>query len=296
MRGRRGWPDAHGSGAHGQAREEFLLDRGFQVFNTSYPQVQRRLDLRALQLSPFTPGMLLHTGAGRLRFADPSRRPGDQGDLFRGRLAGPGGLAALATLSARDMLLPARLLRHGPDQSTLAALATARIPGDLVELMFRPFLAGVFLEDQLETSGRFFHLVWRSMLRGTLCLPRRGIQAVPGQLAAALPPGTVRLETPVRALTDHGVLLAGGARTPRRRGGGGYRGRRRRGPAAGADRPGHAHRHHRVSRGPGQPAGRADPAGRHRGRDPQHLRPDRRQPGLRHRPRARLHLGAGWRG
>jgi phytoene dehydrogenase-like protein len=192
----------------------FRLDRGFQVFNTSYPQVQRRLDLRALQLSAFTPGMLLHTAAGPVRFADPTRRPGHQGDLVGGRLAGPGGLAALAALSARDMLLPARLLKRAPDQSTLAALASARIPGELVELLFRPFLAGVFLEDQLETSGRFFHLVWRSMLRGTLCLPRRGIQAVPEQLAAALPPGTVRLETPVRTLTDQGVLLAGGGELP----------------------------------------------------------------------------------
>jgi|HubBroStandDraft_6_1064221.scaffolds.fasta_scaffold29722_4 phytoene dehydrogenase-like protein len=195
-------------------RDRFLLDRGFQVFNTSYPQVQRRLDLRALQLSPFTPGMLLHTRTGRLRFADPTRRPGGQGDLIRGHLAGPGGLAALAALSARDMLLPARLVSRGPDQSTLATLASARIPGELVELLFRPFLAGVFLEDQLETSGRFFHLVWRSMLRGTLCLPRRGIQAVPEQLAAALPPGTVQLETLVRTLTGQGVLLADGRELP----------------------------------------------------------------------------------
>ena len=176
--------DAVGGRMRTDRRDGFLLDRGFQVFNTSYPQVQRRLDLRALQLSPFTPGMLLHTGAGLLRFADPTRRPADQGDLVHGRLAGPGGLAALATLAA------------------------ARIPGDLTELLFRPFLAGVFLEDQLETSGRFFHLVWRSMLRGTLCLPRRGVQAVPEQLAAALPPGTVQLETPVRSLTGTGVLLA----------------------------------------------------------------------------------------
>ena len=196
------------------SRDGFLLDRGFQVFNTSYPQVQRRVDLRALQLSPFTPGMLLHTGAGRLRFTDPTRRPADQGDLLRGRLSGPGGLAALAALSARDMLLPARLLTRAPDRSTLAALAGARIPGELIERMFRPFLAGVFLEDQLETSGRFFHLVWRSMLRGTLCLPRHGIQAVPEQLAAGLPPGTVRLETPVRALTGPGVLLADGRELP----------------------------------------------------------------------------------
>ena len=206
--------DAVGGRMRTDRRDGFLLDRGFQVFNTSYPQVQRRVDLRALQLSPFTPGMLLHTGAGRLRFADPTRRPADQGDLVRGRLAGPGGLAALAALSARDMLLPARLLTRAPDHSTLAALAGARIPGELIERMFRPFLAGVFLEDQLETSGRFFHLVWRSMLRGTVGLPRHGIQAVPEQLAAGLPPGTVRLETPVRTLTGPGVLLADGRELP----------------------------------------------------------------------------------
>ena len=112
------------------------------------------------------------------------------------------------------MLLPARILKRSRDQSTLATLASERISGELVERLFRPFLAGVFLEDQLETSGRFFHLVWRSMLRGTLCLPRRGIQAVPEQLAGTLPPGTVRLETPVRALTGDGVLLADGRELP----------------------------------------------------------------------------------
>ena len=49
------------------------------------------------------------------------------------------------------------------------------------------------------------------MLRGSLCLPRRGIQAVPEQLAAALPPGSIRLETPVQELTDDGVLLTDGS-------------------------------------------------------------------------------------
>jgi len=78
-----------------------------------------------------------------VRFADPTRRPGQTSEVLRGRLAGPRNMAALGVLSARDMLLPARL-------------------------------------------------VWRSMLRGTLCLPRRCIQAVPEQLAGALPPGTVR--------------------------------------------------------------------------------------------------------
>jgi len=81
------------------------------------------------------------------------------------------------------MVGPVSRIKHGRDQSTLAALRRAGISGALIDQMFRPFLAGVFLEDELETSSRFFHLVWRSMLRGTLCLPRHGIQAVPEQLA-----------------------------------------------------------------------------------------------------------------
>jgi phytoene dehydrogenase-like protein len=203
--------DAVGGRMRTDRQAGFLLDRGFQVFNTSYPQVKRRMDLRALQLRAFTPGMLLHTSRGRVRFTDPTRQPRQAADILTGRLAGPRDLAALTLLTARDMFGPVSRIKRGRDQSTLAALRRAGISGALIDQMFRPFLAGVFLEDELETSSRFFHLVWRSMLRGTLCLPRHGIQAVPEQLAAALPPGTIRLETPVSQLTGEGVLLGDGS-------------------------------------------------------------------------------------
>ena len=206
--------DAVGGRMRTDRQAGFLLDRGFQVFNTSYPQVKRRMDLRALQLRAFTPGMLLHTSRGRVRFTDPTRQPRQAADILTGRLAGPRDLAALTLLTARDMFGPVSRIKRGRDQSTLAALRRAGISGALIDQMFRPFLAGVFLEDELETSSRFFHLVWRSMLRGTLCLPRHGIQAVPEQLAAALPPGTIRLETPVSQLTGEGVLLGDGSERP----------------------------------------------------------------------------------
>ena len=206
--------DAVGGRMRTDRQAGFLLDRGFQVFNTSYPQVKRRMDLRALQLRAFTPGMLLHTSRGRVRFTDPTRQPRQAADILTGRLAGPRDLAALTLLTARDMFGPVSRIKRGRDQSTLAALRRAGISGALIDQMLRPFLAGVFLEDELETSSRFFHLVWRSMLRGTLCLPRHGIQAVPEQLAAALPPGTIRLETPVSQLTGEGVLLGDGSERP----------------------------------------------------------------------------------
>ncbi|WP_432156757.1 NAD(P)/FAD-dependent oxidoreductase [Streptomyces sp. bgisy153] len=196
--------------------EGFVVDRGFQVFNTSYPQVRRRLPLRVLRLRPFTPGVLIHSPRGRLRFTDPTRRPRTLPDLLPGRLAGPRDLAALGVLCARDMLAPPRLLKRLADTTTRTALAEAGVSDAFVETFFRPFLSGVFLEDRLETSGRFFHLVWRSMLRGTLCLPADGIEAVPRALADALPRGTVLRETPVERLTDDGALTAGGRELPAR--------------------------------------------------------------------------------
>ncbi|MDX3850101.1 NAD(P)/FAD-dependent oxidoreductase [Streptomyces sp. AK02-01A] len=202
--------DAVGGRMRTDRHQGFLLDRGFQVFNTSYPQVRRRLKLRALRLRPFTPGALVHTDRGRLRFTDPTRRPRAAADLLPGRLAGSRDLLALGLLTARDMFGPVAALKRRADRTTLTALADAGISPELVETFFRPFLAGVFLEDELETSSRFFHLVWRSMLRGTLCLPSTGIGAVPAQLADRLPRGIVSLETPVRSLTESGALAEDG--------------------------------------------------------------------------------------
>lgn len=203
--------DAVGGRMRTDVVDGFRLDRGFQVFNTSYPQVKRRLELAALKLRPFTAGLLLDTGKARLRWSDPTRQPRHLGDLLPGRFASARDTAALAVLSARDMLSPPALLRRGADTTTLTALAAAGVSADLIERFFRPFLAGVFLEDELETSARYFHLVWRSMLRGTLCLPADGIRAVPEQLAAALPEDVLRLEAPVERLDGTQVHLGDGS-------------------------------------------------------------------------------------
>ncbi|MFC8349849.1 NAD(P)/FAD-dependent oxidoreductase [Streptomyces sp. NPDC057280] len=209
--------DAVGGRMRSDQVDGFVVDRGFQVFNTSYPQVRRRLVLRELRLRPFTAGVLVHTaGQGTLRFQDPTRRPHAWSTLLPGRLAGPRDLAAVGLLSARDLFGPVSRVKAGRDRTTRTALADAGFPEEFVERFFRPFLSGVFLEDELETSSRFFHLVWRSMLRGTLCLPSAGIGAVPAALAAALPAGTVRLETAVSALTDDGAVTDTGQELPAR--------------------------------------------------------------------------------
>jgi phytoene dehydrogenase-like protein len=53
----------------------FLVDRGFQVLLTAYPELRRRCDLDALDLRAFAPGaMVWHEGAGHV-VSDPLRDP-----------------------------------------------------------------------------------------------------------------------------------------------------------------------------------------------------------------------------
>ena len=55
----------------------FLLDRGFQVLLTAYPELDRQLDIKALELELFDPGALIHTDVahGSLSISGNPQRP-----------------------------------------------------------------------------------------------------------------------------------------------------------------------------------------------------------------------------
>ena len=82
-----------------------------------------------------------------------------------------------------------------------------------------PFLTGVFGAAPLLTSSRVTAMIWRSFVRGRIGVPASGMQRLAEALAAPLPPGCVRLDTPVTAVTGHGdgqrVQTAAGTVTAR---------------------------------------------------------------------------------
>lgn len=190
----------------------YRLDRGFQVFNTAYPEPARLLDLTALQLRCLVPGALVYAGGRRHRLVDPRRRPASAPATVTAPVGTLADKARLGALAARDALAPAGWLKGGGDRTTEQALRRFGLSGRLVEQFLRPFLAGVFLERELSTSARFFHLVWRSFARGRICLPANGMGAIPAQLAALLDPAALRLRQTVQAVQPHHVTLTGGER------------------------------------------------------------------------------------
>ncbi len=196
--------------------EGFLLDRGFQVLQTAYPEARRVLDYRALDLKPFFPGALVYFDGRLHRVGDPLRQP----QHFLATVFSPVGTLA-------DKLRVARLrwqvskgsiedLFQRPETSTLAFLQGQGFSGSMIERFFRPFFSGVFFDRDLASSSRMFEFVFRVLAQGDTALPAGGIGAIPAQLAGSLPAGAIRTGASVAKVEEGKVVLASGEQIPAR--------------------------------------------------------------------------------
>ena len=168
-------------------RDGFLLDRGFQGLCPAYPAVAEELDPAGLDLRPLVRGVgVLANGRLHRLSPDPSAVT-----AVRTRLLSLRDGAALTRLTALDALGPAGRLKHRSDRTTFEELRAAGLSERAVDTVMRPLLCGMLGEDLLTTSGRYFHLLWRSLLRGGIALPADGMRAVVRQLLGRLPPDTV---------------------------------------------------------------------------------------------------------
>jgi len=204
--------DAVGGRLRTDEVDGFLLDRGFQVLLTAYPEAQRALDYERLGLRPFYAGALVRHGGRFTRLADPLRHPFAAAS---GLPAGPGSvLDKLRVARLRRRLAGASLneVLEAPQVTTAEALRLEGFSREMVDGFFRPYLGGIFLDPTLETSSRLFAYVFKLFAQGDAALPAAGMQAIPRQLAENLPEAAVRFSATVESLDRGGVTLAGGER------------------------------------------------------------------------------------
>ena len=210
--------DAVGGRVRTDRVDGFLLDRGFQVLLTAYPELATQVDMEALDLQSFDPGALVwiknknsSRGKGHV-ISDPFRKPST---LLATTFAPIGTVID----KLRIVLLRLRVLRgvapkllRNADMSTLDALRSAGFSPRMIETFFKPLFGGVQLDPQLATSRRMFDIIFRSLSEGQSVLPAHGMQALPEQLASRLHPNTIHLNSPVESLDGTMVTLRTGER------------------------------------------------------------------------------------
>lgn len=202
--------DAVGGRVRTDELDGFRLDRGFQVFLTSYPEAKQTLHYADLDLRTFEPGALVRYGGKFHRFSDPWRRPLQLPATALSKVGSLADKLRIATLrkqvnaKAREQNfgLPSQSPATEKQRPTIDYLRDFGFSETILDRFFRPFMGGVFLESDLTTTSRMFEFVFAMFGLGDATLPAAGMQAIPNQLAAGLPADTVRLNTRVESIAS----------------------------------------------------------------------------------------------
>ncbi|SHM39860.1 NAD(P)/FAD-dependent oxidoreductase [Flavobacterium xinjiangense] len=192
------------------SHEGFLLDRGFQVLLTAYPETQALLNYRDLKLQKMLPGATVLYDGGRFEIADPFRRPSA---AFATLFAPVGTLKdKLNTLWLKNKLqkLTIKEIFEQPEQTTRKQLADYGFSPKMIQRFYAPFLSGIFLENELSTSRRMFDFVMKMFSDGDVAVPALGMEEIPKQLVAMLPEDSFQYNTKVTAIDGNKVTTADG--------------------------------------------------------------------------------------
>ena len=192
------------------AVDGFLLDRGYQVVLTQFPELHHQLDVAALGLQRYDPGAVVRVHGRFHRIDDPRREPA----RALATLTAPIGTIAddvrLLALVLDLLRTDPRALLRRPDTSTAEALRARGFSETMIERFWRPLFAGIQLDPDLEVSSRRFEVILAMLAEGAAAHPATGVQAIPRQLADGLPAGVIELGAHVERVDGTTASLADG--------------------------------------------------------------------------------------
>lgn len=162
----------------------FRCDRGFQILNPAYPELLRAVDVSALHLQAFDPGVAIRQTDGATAWVHPLRAPRRLPRMLIDGGLRPRDMVSLARWAA-PALRPRALTAAHRDTSLAEGLNRTKV-GGLARTVVERFLAGVLLEDDGSTSNAFTLLLARMFALGVPGLPADGMQALPELLAAPI--------------------------------------------------------------------------------------------------------------
>tara|TARA_A100001011_G_C14303779_1_gene842062 strand:- start:1503 stop:2642 length:1140 start_codon:yes stop_codon:yes gene_type:complete len=193
----------------------YIFDLGFQVYNSAYFNTNAILDIDELDLRYFKPGAVVHDGGSFQMISDPLR---DISKIFSTIFSD------LTTIKDKIKILSLKYSLsdyqidqdQSKDLTTLEFLEQYGFSDKFIKNFFMPFFSGIFLENKLETSSKFFKYVFSNFNNGLAALPRKGMQAIPDQLLNKLDgerviigQSVVNIDDSKNVTLDDGIIIKG---------------------------------------------------------------------------------------
>ena len=168
----------------------YILDHGFQVLQTAYPEVQLSLPLTKWDLSYFQSGAYVFKEGKFKPFLNPLKSP----LLFLKNIDSAGATIfdflklAWIWLKTQGSISPI----NSDPETTSELISRYRFSEKFQRNFLRPFFAGIFLDDQLSPPASLFFYYMKQFLEGRAALPKKGMGAIALDLAAGIPKEKLR--------------------------------------------------------------------------------------------------------
>ena len=186
----------------------FQLDHGFQVLLTSYPEAQKHLDYKSLELQKILPGAAIFLSKKQKIIGNPLK---EISFLFPTLFSGVGCFSDKLRILQLNHILKRKTLSEIFSESELSTslyLKQFGFSNDIIRDFFTPFFGGIFLESKLETSSRMFEFVYKMFGEGHAALPKAGMEAIPKQLYENLQNTDFMFNKEVVSIKENEITLA----------------------------------------------------------------------------------------
>jgi protoporphyrinogen oxidase len=188
----------------------FLLDHGFHVLNTAYPEAKKYLDFQALHLKTFDPGAVIFGENDTYIISDPMRNPLKVVSMAFSKVG-----------TFMDKVKMFSLTQELKNKSNEEIFAGENIPAHqylknygfserIIQNFFVPFFRGIFLEKHLNTSARMFEFVFKMFALGHAAVPEKGMGEIPKMIREQLSETQIYFNHPVKEVQGNAIHLENG--------------------------------------------------------------------------------------
>jgi phytoene dehydrogenase-like protein len=192
------------------AVDGYLLDHGFQVIQTGYPDIAQYLNLKELQLNKFPAGVAVRLNGRFHTIADPRQHPRHLMSTIASPIGTFGDRIAMLKLARHVCSGSVADIFNQPEEFTRNYLTGYGFSEKFISSFFVPFLAGACLDKNINISSRVLKYLFRVFAMGDATLPSKGMGEIPRQMADSLGPDRIQFNSKAIKVTDGSVTLEDG--------------------------------------------------------------------------------------
>ncbi len=188
----------------------FLLDHGFQVLNTAYPEAKKYLDFGQLHLKNFDPGAVIFDKTESYIITDPLRNPLKIVGMAFSKVGTFLDKVKMFTLTQELKKKSNEEIFKEPSVPTLQYLKNYGFSDLVITNFFKPFFRGIFLEKHLNTSSRMFEFIFKMFSLGNAAVPAKGMGEIPKMLRSQHSKTQIFFNSLVKQVVGKSIHLANG--------------------------------------------------------------------------------------